>query len=151
MKALVQRVHDAAVRVDGTMVGSIGRGILALVGVGHDDDEADASRLAERVIGLRIFEDDEGKMNHSLADLGAELLVVSQFTLMGDTRRGRRPSFGAAAEPTRAAELVEEMASCAEKLGCSVSRGRFGAHMDIQIHADGPVTLALDTKEKRSG
>jgi D-tyrosyl-tRNA(Tyr) deacylase len=150
MKALLQRVHDAAVRVDGQVVGAIGRGILALVGVGHEDDESDARRLAERSVNLRIFEDDEGKMNRSLLDVGGGLLVVSQFTLMGDTRRGRRPSFGAAAEPSRAAELVECLALDAQALGVTVGRGRFGAHMDIDIHADGPVTLALDSKEKRS-
>lgn len=149
MKGLVQRVHSAAVRVEGEVVGEIEGGIAVFVGVAHEDDERDADLLADRILGLRIFADEDGRMNRSLVDVGGRLLVVSQFTLMGDTRRGRRPSFVAAAEPRRAAELVEAVAAAAENAGTVVARGRFGAHMDIRIHADGPVTLMLDTKEPR--
>jgi D-tyrosyl-tRNA(Tyr) deacylase len=149
MKGLVQRVRRAAVRVDGEVVGEIEGGIAVFVGVGHEDDERDADLLADRILGLRIFADEDGRMNRSLVDVEGRLLVVSQFTLMGDTRRGRRPSFVAAAEPERAAALVERVAGAAENAGTFVARGRFGAHMDIEIHADGPVTLMLDTKEPR--
>lgn len=150
LKGLVQRVHRAAVLVDRETVGSIERGILLLVGVGHDDDESDARKLAERVAAFRIFSDAEGKMNLDLATVGGSLLVVSQFTLMGDTRRGRRPSFGAAADPGVARGLVEAVALRTAELGVETAQGRFGAHMDIEIEADGPVTLMLDTKETRS-
>jgi D-tyrosyl-tRNA(Tyr) deacylase len=149
VKGLVQRVHRAAVRVDGEVVGAIDGGIAVFVGVGHEDDERDADLLADRILGLRIFPDDDGRMNLSLKDVGGHLLVVSQFTLMGDTRRGRRPSFVAAADPARATELVERVATAAENSDVSVARGRFGAHMDIELHANGPVTLMLDTKEPR--
>ena len=149
MKGLVQRVAHAAVHVDGDCVGAIARGLLALVGVGHDDDERDADLLADRMVGLRVFADREGKMNLALADVGGGLLVVSQFTLMGDTRRGRRPSFVGAAPPERAAALVERVVERARGLGVEVATGRFGAHMDIDLRADGPVTLMLDTKQAR--
>lgn len=149
LRALLQRVHSASVEVEGAVVGAIERGILALVGVGHEDDEADAKRLAERIVTLRIFEDASGKMNESLLDIGASLLVVSQFTLMGDTRKGRRPSFGGAAEPGRASELVDLLSEQARQFGCPVANGQFGAHMNLSIQADGPVTLSLDTKEVR--
>jgi D-tyrosyl-tRNA(Tyr) deacylase len=150
MKGLVQRVSRAAVTVDGELVGAVGPGITVFVGVGHDDTEADADLLADRIVGLRIFADDDGRMNRSLLDVGGELLVVSQFTLMGDTRRGRRPSFVAAAEPARAEQLVERVVTAAaEGSGVSVATGRFGAHMEIDIQADGPVTLMLDTKQPR--
>ncbi|HYC00286.1 MAG TPA: D-aminoacyl-tRNA deacylase [Candidatus Limnocylindrales bacterium] len=151
MRGLVQRVHGAAVRVGGDVVGQIGAGLCVFVGVGHDDGEADAQTLAERVVNLRVFPDDAGKMNRSLLDTGGSLLAVSQFTLMGDTRRGRRPSFVAAAAPEHANPLFERFASEAASLGVGVATGRFGAHMDIDIHADGPVTLMLDTKESRRG
>jgi D-tyrosyl-tRNA(Tyr) deacylase len=147
---LVQRVSRAAVRVGDECTGAIGAGLFALVGVGHDDDERDAALLADRMVGLRVFADAEGKMNLALRDVGGELLVVSQFTLMGDTRRGRRPSFGAAAAPERANALIERVVEAARGLGVKVATGRFGAHMDIDVRADGPVTLLLDTKERRS-
>lgn len=150
MRALVQRVRRAAVRVDEEVVGEIGAGLCAFVGVGHEDGEADAALLAERVVNLRVFEDPAGKMNLSLLDSGGELLAVSQFTLMGDTRRGRRPSFVAAAEPARATALIDHFVAAARAAGTRVATGRFGAHMMIDIGADGPVTLLLDTKEKRS-
>lgn len=146
----MQRVSRAAVYVGEECTGSIGVGLFALIGVGHDDDERDAALLAERMVGLRVFPDSEGKMNLALCDVGGSLLVVSQFTLMGDTRRGRRPSFVAAAAPERAKELIERLIDAARGLGVPVASGRFGAHMDIDVRADGPVTLLLDTKERRS-
>lgn len=150
VKGLVQRVARAAVHVGDECTGAIGSGLFALVGVGHDDDERDAALLADRMVGLRVFPDAEGKMNRSLRDVGGSLLVVSQFTLLGDTRRGRRPSFVAAAAPDRANELIERLIEAARRLGVNVATGRFGAHMDIDLRADGPVTLLLDTKERRS-
>lgn len=150
VKGLVQRVSRAAVRVGDECTGAIGAGLFALVGVGHDDDERDAALLADRMVGLRVFADAEGKMNLALREVGGELLVVSQFTLMGDTRRGRRPSFVAAAPPERANALIERVVEAARGLGVKVATGRFGAHMDIDVCADGPVTLLLDTKERRS-
>ncbi len=140
----------AAVSVDGETVGAIGAGLCVFVGVGCDDEDADADLLADRIVGLRVFADAEGKMNLSLRDSGGALLVVSQFTLLGDTRRGRRPSFVAAARPDQARPLLERVAACARGYGIEVAAGRFGAHMKIDIQADGPVTLMIDTREKRS-
>ena len=151
MRALIQRVHRAAVRVDGEIIGETARGLCVLVGVGHDDSEDDARALADRVVNLRVFPDDAGRMNLSLLDVGGGLLAVSQFTLMGDTRRGRRPSFVAAAAPDHANPLFERFVAEAAARGPGVATGRFGAHMDIDIQADGPVTLLLDTKESRRG
>jgi D-tyrosyl-tRNA(Tyr) deacylase len=151
VKALVQRVWKAAVRVDGEVVGEVGPGLCVFVGVGHEDTEADARLLAERVANLRVFPDAEGRMNLSLLDTTKALLAVSQFTLMGDTRRGRRPSFVAAAAPEQASSLVDRFVEEARSVGLSVSTGRFGADMKIEIGADGPVTLLLDTAEKRKG
>jgi len=150
VKGLVQRVSRAAVHVGSECTGEIGPGLFALVAVGHDDEERDAALLADRMVGLRVFPDAEGKMNLSLRDVGGSLLVVSQFTLLGDTRRGRRPSFVAAAAPDRANELIARLIEAARGLGVNVATGRFGAHMDIDVRADGPVTLLLDTKERRS-
>jgi len=147
----VQRVSHAAVRVDGEPVGEIGPGMCVFVGVGHEDGAHDAELLASRLVGLRIFEDPEGKLNLSLAETGGSMLVVSQFTLLADTRRGRRPSFVAAARPEVAEPLVERVAEHARNRGIQVACGRFRAHMDVEIHADGPVTLMLDTKERRHG
>jgi D-tyrosyl-tRNA(Tyr) deacylase len=138
------------VSVEGVCVGAVERGLFALVGVGHDDDERDADLLADRMVGLRVFSDQDGKMNLALGDVGGGLLVVSQFTLMGDTRRGRRPSFVAAAPPERAAQLIERVVEKARALGIEVATGKFGAHMDIDLRADGPVTLMLDTRQSRS-
>ncbi len=151
MKAFLQRVSRAAVRVDGEVVGEIGAGLCAFIGVGREDGDDDAHALAERIANLRIFEDAEGKMNLSLLESGGALLAVSQFTLMADTRRGRRPSFGAAAEPTVAEALIDKLIDRGRELGLDVACGRFRAHMDIDILADGPVTILLDSKEKRSG
>lgn len=146
----MQRVARAAVNVEGVCVGAVERGLFALVGVGHDDDESDADLLADRMVGLRVFADEAGKMNLALGEVGGGLLVVSQFTLMGDTRRGRRPSFVAAAPPERAAQLIERVVEKARSLGVEVATGKFGAHMDIDLRADGPVTLMLDTRQSRS-
>ena len=137
MRALVQRVARAAVRVDGEQVASIGSGLLVLLGVGHDDGEAIADRLADKLRALRIFEDADGRMNEPLGD--REVLCVSQFTLLADTRRGNRPSFVAAAPPERANELYERVC---ERLGAR--RGVFGAHMEVELVNDGPVTILVE-------
>lgn len=150
VKGLLQRVSRAVVSVEGRVVGAIDAGLCVLVGVGHDDDETDAQLLADRLVGLRIFEDEQGKMNRSLRDTRGGMLVVSQFTLMADTRRGRRPSFVGAAAPERAAALIDRVVAAVRAVDLEVATGCFGAHMDIDIRADGPVTLMLDTKEKRS-
>ncbi|MGD1050657.1 MAG: D-aminoacyl-tRNA deacylase [Solirubrobacteraceae bacterium] len=137
MKAVVQRVSKAAVAVEGETLAAIGAGLLVLLGVGHDDDEDTADRLAEKVRALRIFADADGRMNEPLAD--REVLCVSQFTLYADTARGNRPSFVAAAPPARAQELYERVC---ERLGAK--RGRFGAHMQVELSGDGPVTIVLE-------
>lgn len=147
MRAVVQRVTRAAVTVDGETVGSIGAGVCVLVGVGQEDTRADAETLAEKVVGLRIFEDDAGRMNRGLLDVGGQLLAVSQFTLYGDVRRGKRPSFGAAKEPQAAAELFEAFCACCRTQGVSVQTGRFRAHMVVEIVNDGPVTILVDTQK----
>jgi D-aminoacyl-tRNA deacylase len=138
MRALVQRVSRAAVRVDGRPLAEIGAGLMVLVGVAHDDDEAAADRLAEKVRALRIFADADGHMNEALG--GREILCVSQFTLYGDTRRGNRPSFTAAAPPERARELYERFCERAQ----ARARGVFGAHMEVELVNDGPVTLLVE-------
>lgn len=145
MRLVLQRVARASVSVDGAEVAGIGRGFLLLVGVGHDDGDAEVRRLAGKVSTLRVFADDSGKMNLALTDIGGEALVVSQFTLYADLRKGRRPSWTDAAEPERAAELVESFASALEREGLQVARGVFGAHMQVELLNDGPVTLVLDT------
>jgi D-aminoacyl-tRNA deacylase len=137
MRALVQRVSHASVTVDGEQVSAIGPGLLVLLGITHDDDEATADRLADKIAALRIFEDADGKMNDSLGD--REILVVSQFTLYGDTRRGNRPSFVNAARPEQAEPLYEHFRARLNAQG-----GIFGAHMDVELVNDGPVTLLLE-------
>ncbi len=144
MRAVVQRVCQASVTVDGQVVGAIGRGLLVLLGITHGDGAAQADWLANKVAGLRIFEDDAGKMNLGLLDVGGEALVVSQFTLYGDARKGRRPSFVDAARPEAAEPLVQRFAGALRRQGVSVEMGVFGAHMLVEIHNDGPVTLILD-------
>ncbi|HEX6238718.1 MAG TPA: D-aminoacyl-tRNA deacylase [Acidimicrobiales bacterium] len=144
MRAVVQRVSRASVTVDGAEVGAIGAGLCVLVGVTHDDGPAEARRLAEKVWRLRIIDDDAGVMNRAVADVGGEVLVVSQFTLYGDTSRGRRPSWLAAARPERAQPLVEEVASELRSLGASVATGRFGAVMSLELVNEGPVTVLLE-------
>ena len=145
MRAVVQRVRRACVRVDGAVVGEMGPGLLALVGVAASDDAAAADELARKLVHLRIFEDDAGRMNRSLLDTGGALGVVSQFTLYGDARKGRRPSFGAAAPPERAEPLIERVVAAARALGVTVVTGRFRAMMDVELTNEGPVTLLLDT------
>ena len=145
MRAVVQRVSGARVTVEGREVGAIGPGLLALIGVGHDDRERDARWIAGKLAGLRVFEDDSGKMNRSVLDVGGAVLVVSQFTLLGDCRKGRRPSFVAAAPPAHAGPLVTRVADELVSLGVSVSCGEFGAHMAVGLTNDGPVTLVIDS------
>jgi D-aminoacyl-tRNA deacylase len=144
MRVVLQRVARASVDVDGERVSKIGLGYLLLVGIGTDDRADEIERLAEKIVNLRIFADQEGKMNLALADVGGQVLVVSQFTLYGDVRKGRRPSWTGAAEPTIAAERVEAFARALEVRGVAVGRGIFGAHMDVELLNDGPVTLVLD-------
>ena len=143
MRAVVQRVSRAAVRVDGEAVGQIGAGLAILLGVGPGDDEAVARGLADKVVGMRIFEDAAGKTNLSAIDVGAEVLVVSQFTLYADTSRGRRPGFTGAAPPAVAQPLVERFAELVAERGLRVATGRFGAHMAGELVNDGPVTIVL--------
>lgn len=149
MRALIQRVRRASVTVDGEVVGSCGQGLLVLLGVGHGDDEAAADKLWDKILGLRIFEDEAGKTNLSLASVGGEALVVSQFTLYANCRRGRRPSFTDAAASDVANALYEHFCEHAEKdLGKEhVGRGVFGAMMDVELVNDGPFTIWLDTNE----
>ncbi len=144
MRALLQRVTRASVRVGDEVVGSIGAGLCAFVGVTHEDDVDVAERLARRLWGLRIFADDKGLTNRSAEDLGLEILVVSQFTLYADTSRGRRPSFVAAAPPGRAEALVESLVSSLRELGANVSTGRFRASMQVELINDGPFTIWLE-------
>jgi len=141
VKALLQRVTRASVTVDGEVVGAIGPGLCVLVGVTHGDDEAAADKLADKIWNLRIFEDDAGKMNLSAADAGAEVLVVSQFTLYGDARKGRRPSFVDAARPDQAEPLIERVCDQLRAAGATVATGRFRTDMAGEIHNDGPITL----------
>jgi len=144
MRALVQRVSRAAVYVDGETVASIGHGVVVLVGVTHGDTETQAEWLARKVAGLRIFEDAEGRMNAGLLDVGGDALVVSQFTLYADARKGRRPSFTEAAPPEVAEPLVDHFARALAAMGVPVQTGVFGAHMLVEIHNDGPVTILLE-------
>ena len=144
MRAVVQRVTSARVLVDGAMVGEIGNGLCAFVGVTHGDDGDRARALAARLWHLRIFGDDAGVMNRSVAAVGGQVLVVSQFTLYGDTSRGRRPSWGAAAPGPVAEPLVEEVAAELGRLGAMVATGRFGAHMEVALVNDGPVTVLVE-------
>ena len=143
MRAVCQRVSRASVTVDGEVVGEIGRGWLVLLGVGPTDDEAVAARMADKIVGLRVFEDEAGKMNRSVVDVGGALLVVSQFTLYADTSRGRRPGFTGAALPAMAEPLVERFAEIVRERGLPVATGRFGAHMAVDLTNDGPVTIVL--------
>jgi D-tyrosyl-tRNA(Tyr) deacylase len=147
MRAVVQRVKRAEVRVGGDVVGRVGPGLLVLLGAGQGDGPADVAWLVEKIVNLRVFEDDAGKMNRSLLDVGGGLLVVSQFTLYGDCRHGRRPSFTGALEPVAAAALCDELVRQARALGVAVETGRFGAMMDVELVNDGPVTLLLDSRK----
>jgi D-tyrosyl-tRNA(Tyr) deacylase len=145
MRAVLQRVTRAGVTIDGAVVGSIGPGVLVLLGVTHTDTLDDARWLAEKCVGLRIFNDADGKMNLGLTDVSGSVLVVSQFTLYGDAQKGRRPSFIAAARPEQAIPLYEAFVNGIRALGISVATGRFGATMAVELVNDGPVTLILDT------
>jgi D-aminoacyl-tRNA deacylase len=147
MRVALQRVTYASVSVDGVEVAAIGRGFLALVGVGRGDPATQVARLADKVAGLRLFADEDGKMNLALPDIGGSVLVVSQFTLYGDARKGRRPSFTDAEDPGRAAQLVEGFAASLEGAGIEVARGVFGADMQVELCNDGPVTLLLDADQ----
>ncbi|MXZ67701.1 MAG: D-tyrosyl-tRNA(Tyr) deacylase [Acidimicrobiia bacterium] len=149
MKALVQRVDHASVLVDGEVIGQIGEGLLALVGAGRSDTDADAVALARKVVGLRIFPDEDGRFNRSLIDVGGAVLVVSQFTLYADVRRGRRPSFTEAARPEQAEQLVDEFVEAVEALGVEVETGRFGAMMEVDLRNNGPFTLMVETAAGR--
>jgi len=146
MRAVVQRVLCADVQVDGGTVGQIGPGLCVLVGVARDDTESDAEGLAAKVVGLRIFEDDAGKMNRDVLEIGGAVLAVSQFTLLGDVRKGRRPSFGDAMEPERANVLFERFCAACREHGARVETGRFRAHMQVELTNDGPVTILVDSK-----
>jgi D-tyrosyl-tRNA(Tyr) deacylase len=145
MRAVVQRVTSASVTVDGQEVASIGPGFLVLLGVTHADGEVEAQYLARKLAGLRLFEDAEGKMNLALADVGGQVLLVSQFTLYGDARKGRRPSFTHAAPPAHAEPLYQRLSMLLVEEGIEVARGVFQAHMQVALVNDGPVTLWLDT------
>src|SRR5579884_1657039 len=147
MRALLQRVSQASVTVNGQIVGRIGQGLLILLGVGQNDGEAQVKTLSEKIVYLRIFEDEAGKMNRSLLDVGGAALVVSQFTLYADVRKGRRPSFTDAASPALAEPLVERFKAALAAHGIPVEGGVFGAHMDVALINDGPVTVWLDTEE----
>jgi D-tyrosyl-tRNA(Tyr) deacylase len=145
MRAVVQRVSRAQVAVDGEVVGDIGRGLLVLLGVTHTDDEADADYLAGKIAGLRVFEDENGKMNLDTAAVSGGILVVSQFTLYGDVRRGKRPSFDAAAAPERARQLYEYFVERIRAAGLRCQTGRFQEMMEVELVNDGPVTILLDS------
>ena len=148
MRAVVQRVRDASVSVDGEVVGRVGAGVVVLLGVAAEDTTSEADRLAGKVARLRIFENDDGRLDRSLLDLSGEALVVSQFTLIADTRKGNRPSFAGAAAPELAKRHYEEFCSALESLGVRVARGVFGARMEVSLVNDGPVTIVLDTHER---
>jgi len=146
MRVVLQRVSRATVSVDGEIVSSVGLGYVLLVGVGRGDEASQVERLADKIVGLRLFRDGDGKTNLSIADVSGEALVVSQFTLYADTRKGRRPSFVYAADPTEAAELVEAFAGALEARGLKVGRGVFGAEMEVNLVNDGPFTMWLDAE-----
>ena len=148
MKALLQRVTEASVSVASEVVGRIGQGLVVFVGVASGDTERDAQYLAQRTVNLRIFSDKEGRFNLSVLDIKGELLVVSQFTLLADTRKGRRPSFIEAAPPAQAEALFEQFVQQARTTGLKIETGRFQQHMQVKIHNDGPVTILLDSRDK---
>ena len=146
MRAVIQRVTESSVTVDGRTVGVIGRGLLVLLGVSQGDSRKEADYLADKIVNLRIFEDPDGKMNRSLLEVGGEMLVVSQFTLLGDCRKGRRPSFVGAAPPETANALYEYFVEISKQKGIAVQTGEFGAMMAVSLVNDGPVTLIVDSK-----
>ena len=147
MRAVVQRVSSSRVTVDERVTGEVKKGLLVLLGVTHDDTSKDVDYMVDKVTNLRIFEDENEKMNLSLKDVGGELLVVSQFTLYGDCRKGRRPSFSSAARPEVATKLYEEFVEKLRAQGITVGTGEFGAHMMVELTNDGPVTILLESKK----
>ena len=147
MRAVVQRVNHASVRVDDEVKGKIGKGFLVLLGVCDEDTEADVKYMAEKITNLRVFEDEDGKMNLSLEDADGELLIISQFTLFGDCRKGRRPNFTGAGKPEHAENLYNELILHCKELGFTVQSGVFGADMKVELENDGPVTLLVDSKK----
>ncbi|MGO4180243.1 D-aminoacyl-tRNA deacylase [Paenibacillus sp. TAF43_2] len=146
MKVVVQRSKQAKVVIEGETVGSIDSGLVLLVGMTHEDTEADVKWMADKVANMRIFEDESGKMNHSISDVGGQLLSVSQFTLYGDCRKGRRPNFMAAARPEQAEQLYDLFNETLRSTGLVVETGRFGAMMDVELVNSGPITLILDSR-----
>lgn len=146
MRVVVQRSKQAQVTVEGAVVGSIERGLVLLVGITHEDTEQDAKFAAEKIAGLRIFEDESGKMNHSVMDVKGQILSVSQFTLYGDCRKGKRPNFMAAARPEQAKPLYDRFNELLREQGLTVATGTFGAMMDVSLINDGPVTLIIESK-----
>jgi len=147
MRAVVQRIKEGSVNVDGNVVGEINKGLLVYLGVGKEDSEKDLDYLLEKVVGLRIFEDENDKMNLSLIETCGDLLVVSQFTLYGDVRKGKRPSFSDSANPEIGEEYYNKFVLKAQKLGLKVATGEFGAHMNVKYINDGPVTILIDSKK----
>ena len=147
MRAVVQRVTRASVEVDEKIVGKIDNGFLVLLGVGQDDDETDLKYIVDKIVGLRVFEDENEKMNLSIQDVNGSLLVISQFTLYGDCRKGRRPSFDTAKNPKEAKQLYEKACECFKSLGINTQTGIFAADMKVDLLNDGPVTLLLDSKK----
>lgn len=150
MKAVIQRVTHGSVSIDDKIIGKIGLGFVILLGVTHDDATEDADYLAEKIVNLRVFEDGDGKMNRSLADVGGSILVISQFTLFANTRKGRRPSFIDAARPEIAIPLYEYFMEKSRSVGIPVECGEFGAMMAVKIHNDGPVTIIIDSRDRLS-
>jgi D-tyrosyl-tRNA(Tyr) deacylase len=146
MRAVVQRVRESSVKTEGGLISEIGNGLLVLLGVAQEDHVSDAEYLAAKISNLRIFEDPNGKLNRSLLDVGGEMLVVSQFTLLGDCRKGRRPSFVSAADPAKANELYERFVREVRRLGITVATGRFRAKMAVALINDGPVTLIVESR-----
>ena len=149
MRALLQRVVEASVDVDGHEVGRIGPGLVVLLGVSKEDEEADAQYLVDKLVNLRIFSDSQNRFNLSALDVGAEFLLVSQFTLYADTRKGRRPDFTKAAQPQEAQRLYEHTADLLQRQGVKVATGRFGEHMQVRLQNDGPVTILLDSADRQ--
>ncbi len=148
MKALLQRVTEASVTVEGQVIGKIGHGLVILLGVAADDSEKDADYLVDKITNLRIFSDDESKFNLSAVNVKAEMLVISQFTLLADTQKGRRPSFTHAAPPDKAIPLYEYFTGRLKEAGFTVATGSFGAHMHVSLNNDGPVTIYIDSRDK---
>ena len=146
MRAVIQRVSEAKVEVEGKVVGQVGRGLLVYLGVAKEDTEADAAFMADKLVNLRIFADEAGKMNRSVMEIGGGVLLISNFTLQGDCRKGRRPGFDAAADPQLAEPLYEEVAELMARAEVPVGKGSFGAHMQVTSINDGPVTFLLDSK-----